>query len=194
MSCSPRSDDASRQPADLHEKPERAEAAPPRTEPHHLQEAEELFRKMVEHSPLAMHMWRLEAEARLVFTGANPAADRELGIDHRQFLGKTLEEAFPSVVGTGLPAAYRRIAAGGGSWTAPEFAYQDARIAGVFEIHAYQSSPGAIAVTFFDITERRRAEAEFRHGAARLRAIAEQMPCVLWTTDANLRFTSSYGA
>ena len=30
--------------------------------------------------------------------------------------------------------------------------------------------------------------------ADQLRSIAEQMPCVLWTTDTDLRFTSSYGA
>src|SRR5215471_5459303 len=36
--------------------------------------------------------------------------------------------------------------------------------------------------------------ADSAQNEAQLRAIAEQMPCVLWTTDLNLRFTSSYGA
>jgi PAS domain S-box-containing protein len=36
--------------------------------------------------------------------------------------------------------------------------------------------------------------ADSAQSEAQLRAIAEQMPCVLWTTDLNLRFTSSYGA
>jgi PAS domain S-box-containing protein len=194
MSCSPDTDDPSRQLTDLREKLEHTEAALVKTEQCDRQESEERFRQMVKHSPLAMYMWRLEGDGRLVFTGANPAADRLLGIDHRQFLGKTVEEAFPPVAGTGLPSAYRRIAAEGGSWTAPEYAYEDGLISGIFEVHAYQSSPGAVAVMFSDQTARRRAEAELRQNAARLRAIAEQMPCVLWTTDLNLRFTSSYGS
>ena len=134
-----------------------------------LRKAEERFRQMVEHAPLAMHMWRLEPDGRLVLTHANPAADHTLGVNHRELTGQTIEDAFPSVVGTSLPAAFRRVAADGGSWTSPEFAYQDSRISGIFEVHAYQSNPGTLAVTFADITARRRAETALRESAARHR-------------------------
>ncbi|HEX9727629.1 MAG TPA: PAS domain S-box protein [Gemmatimonadales bacterium] len=45
-----------------------------------------------------------------------------------------------------------------------------------------------------DITERRWQEQERRDREARLRIVTEQMPAILWTTDAALRFTSSTGA
>ena len=45
-----------------------------------------------------------------------------------------------------------------------------------------------------DITDRKRAEDELRDNEARLRVLIEQMPALLWTMDAELRFTSSSGA
>jgi two-component system, cell cycle sensor histidine kinase and response regulator CckA len=42
--------------------------------------------------------------------------------------------------------------------------------------------------------ERKRAETALRESEARLRVLIEQLPAVLWTTDAQLRFTSSVGA
>ena len=42
--------------------------------------------------------------------------------------------------------------------------------------------------------ERKRTETALRESEARLRVLVEQLPAVLWTTDAELRFTSSVGA
>ncbi|HEX2970970.1 MAG TPA: DUF3365 domain-containing protein, partial [Tepidisphaeraceae bacterium] len=59
------------------------------------QQVEEKFRHIVECSPTAMHFYRLEADGRLILTGANPAADYILGFSHQLLLGKSLQEAFP---------------------------------------------------------------------------------------------------
>jgi diguanylate cyclase (GGDEF)-like protein/PAS domain S-box-containing protein len=45
-----------------------------------------------------------------------------------------------------------------------------------------------------DVTERRRAERALAHSERRLRLIMEQVPAIVWTTDTELRFTSSMGA
>jgi PAS domain S-box-containing protein len=45
-----------------------------------------------------------------------------------------------------------------------------------------------------EIAERERAEAMLRESEARLRILVEQVPAVLWTTDRELRYTSSEGA
>ena len=59
-----------------------------------LRKSEGNFRKIVEASRMGMHMYKLEADGRLVFTGSNPSADSILGIDNLQFVGKTIEEPF----------------------------------------------------------------------------------------------------
>ena len=59
-----------------------------------LLEGESRFRNVIENSPVGMHMYRLESGNRLVFIGANPAADAILKLDNSQFIGKTLEDAF----------------------------------------------------------------------------------------------------
>ena len=42
---------------------------------------------------MGMHMYQLESDGRLVFVDANRAADRILGLNNSQFIGKTIEEA-----------------------------------------------------------------------------------------------------
>ena len=83
-------------------------------------------------------------------------------------VGRTIEEAFPGLVGTEAPDRYRRICAEGGSWET-EIEYRDDRLRGVYEVHAFRTAPGMMAVMFLDISERRRAEEERRRLEDQLR-------------------------
>ncbi|MBP7902098.1 MAG: PAS domain S-box protein [Spirochaetes bacterium] len=77
-----------------------------------LRESEEKFRCIVESSPIAKYFYRLEKDDKLILTGANPSADRIIGINHRSLIGKTIEEAFPALANTEIPEMYRKIAKG----------------------------------------------------------------------------------
>ena len=81
-----------------------------------LYRSEERFRRVVESSPMGIHMYRLEPDGRLVFTGANPSADATLGINHQRFVGKTIEEAFPELQHTEVAERYRDVCGGGAQW------------------------------------------------------------------------------
>jgi len=51
-----------------------------------LRESENKFRNIIDASPMGIHMYELADDGRLIFTGANPAADRILNIDNSQFI------------------------------------------------------------------------------------------------------------
>ncbi|NJM12264.1 MAG: hypothetical protein HC889_10605 [Synechococcaceae cyanobacterium SM1_2_3] len=88
-----------------------------------------------------------------------PAADILLKRRHADDLGHRLEEIFPTLGSTEIPAAYRHLARHGGMRHWDQVDYRDDRIAGAYEVTAFQTTPGAIAVAFADITQRKRAEA-----------------------------------
>jgi len=133
-----------------------------------LRESEARVRSIVESSPMAILLYGLEPSGRLVLTGSNPAGDRVLGFPVSPLVGRTIEEAFPGLVGTEMPDRYRRICAEGGAWDT-EIEYRDDRFRGIYEVHAFQTAPGMMAVMFLDVTGRRRAEEERRRLEEQLR-------------------------
>ncbi len=142
-----------------------------------LRESEQRFRSIVESSPMGIHMYRLETDGRLIFTGANSAADTILGVDNSQFLGRSIEAAFPPLAGTEVPERYRQASATGAPWSTEQVIYADGQIQGAYEVHAFQTAPGRMAALFLDITERKRAEQERERLSAELRQ-AQKMEAV----------------
>jgi PAS domain S-box-containing protein len=148
-----------------------------------LRESEKKFRNIVEASPMGMHMYRLHSDGRLIFSGANPAADAILGIDNQQFIGKTIEEAFPSIIGTEVPDRYRQVCELGEPWQTEQIDYEDEQIKGAFEVHAFQTAPGKMATLFLDITQRKRMEDALRKSEERFREMAENIREAFWLFD-----------
>ncbi len=136
-----------------------------------VRDAEHRFKEAIENSPMGLHLYRLEKNGAVVFTGANESADRILGVSNSMFIGKTIEEAFPPLAGTEVPDQYRRVAMGGGCWRSVQVDYEDEKIRGAFEVIAFQVRQGETGVMFWDITERRKAEAEMRRLMAAINAM-----------------------
>ncbi len=119
-----------------------------------LRLSEEKFRSIVESSPIALHLYHLEPDGRLVLTDSNSAADQEIGVSNQSFFGKTVEEVFPNLIDSRIPETYKQVALGELDTQSFEFPYTDSHVSGVFEVRVFRTAPRAIAVAFSDISER----------------------------------------
>lgn len=121
------------------------------------------FNDLIELAPFGAHIYHLQEDDRLVFTGANPAANKILGVDHDQFVGKTIEEAFPPLAGTEIPESYKRVARTGEHYSTEQVSYSDEKgIKGAFEVRAFQIGEKRMVAFFQDITERKKQEMELK--------------------------------
>ena len=152
--------------------------------------AEERFRRVFESSPMGMYVCELEAGGRLVLRAANPAADRILGIEHGPLIGLPIEEAFPGLEEGELPDTFRALAAEGGTWHMGEVPYQQGAIDGVFDVQAFQTLPGQMAVMYQDITERKQNERQLRKLSM---AVEQSAGSVMITgVDGTIEYVNAY--
>lgn len=138
-----------------------------------LQEITNSYKKLVENSPMGMFFYTLNEKDQLVFTNFNKAANQLLGIDNAQFVGKTIGEAFPPLLETEIPQRYHDAAAYGIPWSTEQVNYTDEKIAGAFEVVAFQTNPGSMVAVFDDITERKRTELAITESEELYRILAD---------------------
>jgi PAS domain S-box-containing protein len=156
-----------------------------------LRAGEDRYRSIIENAPYGMHFYMLDPERGLVFTGANPAADRILKVSHEQFVGKTMEEAFPGLLGTEIPWRYRNVAETGESWKIENTTYEEGTIRGAYDVTAFRTAPDAMAALFVDITERKKAEDELRKSEERLLLFIQQAPVALAMFDTEMHYLAA---
>ncbi|MCP4725705.1 MAG: PAS domain S-box protein [bacterium] len=159
-----------------------------------LKESESKFRNIVESSPLGIHMYKLEEDSNLIFIDFNAEANSMLGIDCSQFIGKTIEDAFPPLAQTEVPKRYKDAASKGKSWYTEQIDYEDQQIRGAYQVYAFQTSPGFMVAMFQDIKDRKRTEEELERTKALLSAAIESSPAGILIADApdgNIRFANA---
>ncbi|MBN1524090.1 MAG: PAS domain S-box protein [Spirochaetales bacterium] len=139
-----------------------------------LRENEERMRAIIENSLFGAHLYETDSDGDLIFIGFNRAADEILGVSHRQFVGKTIEEAFPLLAETEIPEMYRTVAREGTKYEREQFSYDDHQeVAGIFSIHAFQTGHNRMAVFFRDVTEKRKSEEKIRESEERYRLLLQ---------------------
>jgi PAS domain S-box-containing protein len=138
-------------------------------------QSEKRLQQLIDAAPYGALEYELCEDHRLVFTGYNRAANRILKVDCHQFVGKTIEQAFPPLAQTAIPAAYCQVAETGVPYEDEQVNYEDDQISGAYEISAFQTAPRRMAVLFRDITERRRAEAKVMDYQNQLRGLVSQL-------------------
>lgn len=151
-----------------------------------LADSEAFLRSMFTASPMGIYLYELGADGQLILLDSNPAADRMTGVDNRSHHGMSIERAFPKLIETELPDRYRELARNGGIYQTDDFLYEDEEIKGVYDVHAFQTSPGRMAVMFLEVTARRLAESRLKENERFLEGVFEAIQDGISVLDRNL--------
>ncbi len=165
-----------------HRKVVKAEAA--------MRESEQRFARFMQHLPgLA---WIKDAEGRYVFV--NDAAEKAFGKTHGELVGKTDDEIFPAETATAFKANDRVALSSPAGISATEaLVHPDGQkhesLISKFPIPGPDGGQGLVGGMAIDITDRKRAEEALQRSEQRFRFLAEMMPSMAWTADAQGRIT-----
>ncbi len=154
-----------------------------------LFKSEKKYRGIIDSSPMGIHQYELKNDGRLIFTGANPAADKILGVDNSVFIGKTIEEAFPPLADTEVPVRYKEVAKTGIQWHTEQIDYADDKIRGAFYVIAFRTAENTMAANFLDITEQKKAEETIQTAEALYQNLVETSQDLIWQCDSEGRYT-----
>lgn len=149
-----------------------------------LRNSENIYRQMVENAPFGMHFFELNEDNELIFTHSNPAADQILNHDHNKYSGLPVEKAFPALKNTDIPHRYKDAAKSNHTWITEQLAMNSASGHGIYEVKAFQTVPGKMAVIFNDITKRIKAEEQLRESRQLFETLARMAPVGIFRTNA----------
>jgi len=127
--------------------------------------AEQRLRDLVDNAPFGAFLCELVDRRCLRVTHTNRNASVVLGEDATQFVGGDLGDAFAASANHDLLDRFRRVALRGETLRADEVQMRTGGVERTFEVYAYQTEPGVIAVFFSDVTEQKVDEARIRQMA-----------------------------
>jgi two-component system CheB/CheR fusion protein len=116
-----------------------------------------------------------EEDGRLLLESVNPEAQRITGIEGEQALGSEFAALWPGDACMDLLQRMRRVLESGEPMYIDEFRYTDDRLSGSYRIHLFRLPGKRVAVSFEDVSERRRMRREIDDQERKYRALFETM-------------------
>ena len=152
-----------------------------------LLESEQRYRTLFEHMTAGFVLFEAVQDdagrpVDLLILAANKGFEITTRLSAADFMGKRLTQVLPGIerdaadwIGT-----YGQIALGGES---RQFEQQSELLGYCYSVTAFQAGPGQCAVTFTDITERKRAETELANERGLLKTLIQNLPDLVWLKD-----------
>ncbi|UCH84000.1 MAG: PAS domain-containing protein, partial [Candidatus Latescibacterota bacterium] len=159
-----------------------------------LRESEEKYRFLVENVGTSVSFWAPDGTLLLI----NSAGARGLGSSPEALIGRSLYDFVGGAQADELMARHRRVLnLDSGAQFEDQIDLPRGRrwYRSILQpVKHPDGEPIGVQVVSHDITDLMEAERELRDRDARLRLMVKQVPAIIWTTDNELRFTSSVGA
>ncbi len=119
-----------------------------------LKESELLFRKMIEHMPDGVAIYRpIENSNDFIFLEINKHAEIITNTTNKELIGCTLLQKFPNMINSPLLKALKKVNETGKDLYLPPFYYKDNEREGWRENNIYKLPSGEIVAIFTDVTE-----------------------------------------
>jgi PAS domain S-box-containing protein/putative nucleotidyltransferase with HDIG domain len=139
-----------------------------------LRESENRYYKLFERMSSGVAIYEaVEDGADFMIRNFNTAAERMENIRKEEVLGRRVTEVFPGVRDLGLLSVFQRVWRSGDPESQDISFYQDNRISGWRENHAYKLPSGEIVAIYDDVTARKRAEESLQQAEENYRSIFE---------------------
>jgi rsbT co-antagonist protein RsbR len=116
----------------------------------------------MQHGVLVWRLEQLDDPRSLVAVAGNPAAARLAGLELRDHVGQKYTEIFPDFTDNGLLEIYAEVVRTGQSRNLGELSFDSGGQTSLFTIEAFPLPNQCIAITFENVTERKRAEEALR--------------------------------
>ena len=121
----------------------------------------EAYKAVLNASPIGTCLWRIcdhSDPGAMVLALVSDGASQVSATDIRQFVGQTMQEAFPELLKTDLPQSYIDVLRSGEA-TTQEIEYGDSNISKKwFHVRLFKVSETLVAISYDDISERKLAE------------------------------------
>lgn len=146
-----------------------------------------IYESILKNMQIGLDIWRLENVAdlgslRLIFS--NSATERITGVPRKDVVGKTMAQAFPEGLKTGIPEICSEVARGGKAKDLGEVRYEDGQGSeSVFSVKAFPLPDNCMGLTYEKITERKKFEEKYRNISKRLESLMKSSAVMLRTMD-----------
>lgn len=156
-----------------------------------LIESEKRYRSLFENMTAGFVLFQVVQNEKgdpidLLILAANNGFEVTTGLEAQEVIGKRLTHVLPGIEHDDADwiGIYGKIALTG---TSQQFEQYSEHLGYHYYVSAYQSEPNQCAVTFLDITNRKRAEQELKESEERFKRALENIPDVVVIYDTNLR-------
>jgi two-component system CheB/CheR fusion protein len=135
----------------------------------------QIYHDITTYMPAGLFIYVRNEVGELVLENTNPEAERLTGIRLDVWKGRRFDDIWPRATESGLKNCLYTVIETGNPYYMENLNYQDNRIQGIYRIHAFRLPDARLAVTFEDVTEKRRIEADLKASEAKYRNLFQTM-------------------